>query len=224
MQRKLIVTGDGSHSIKVPELGVIYHSVHGAIQESKHVFIEAGYNASERFKRSDTLRVFEVGFGTGLNALLTLIESKKLNQKIYYESIELFPLSVDEAKMLNYCTILHRDDLQKIFERLHECNWEQETIVNANFSFKKSKSDLLSFQPSGSFDIIFFDAFDANAQPELWTEGIFEKMFEMLKPKGVLTTYSSKGTVRRAMETAGFTVEKIPGPPGKREIVRAVKV
>ena len=141
MQGKLIVTGDGSHSIEIPELGVTYHSTHGAIQESRHVFIEAAIYASElsipiAIGRSDTLRVFEVGFGTGLNALLTLIESEKLNQHIYYESIELFPLSVDEAKMLNYCTILDRDDLQKIFERLQECQWEQEIFGGDYFSFK----------------------------------------------------------------------------------------
>jgi len=224
MERKLIVTGDGSHSMEVPELGVSYHSVHGAIQESKHVFVEAGFNASDRFERPDVLRIFEVGFGTGLNALLTMIESEKQNLKIYYETIEAYPLTLDEAKAINYCSILHREDLQKKFELLHECEWAKETVISANLTFKKTRANLLNFETSATFELIYFDAFDPNAQPELWTERIFEKMFSMLRPRGILTTYSSKGTVRRAMQAAGFIVEKIPGPPGKREIVRAAKV
>ena len=224
MQRKLIVTGDGSHSIKVVELGVIYHSIHGAIQESRHVFIEAGFHASGRSERPDTFNIFEVGFGTGLNALLTLIESEKQNLKTYYETIEAYPLTLDEAGQINYCSVLKREDLQKSFELLHECEWAKETVISANLSFKKTKANLLNFEISGTFELIYFDAFDPNAQPELWTQEIFEKMFSMLRPRGILTTYSSKGTVRRAMQAAGFIVEKIPGPPGKREIVRAVKV
>jgi tRNA U34 5-methylaminomethyl-2-thiouridine-forming methyltransferase MnmC len=224
MLRKLIVTGDGSHSIRVDELGVSYHSVHGAIQESRHVFIQAGlYAASDRSKRSDALSIFEVGFGTGLNALLTLIESEKQNQKIYYETIEPYPLTLAEAKMLNYCSVLQREDLRKTFERLHECDWGEEIPIQSNFSLLKRKDDLMNIRTSEIFDLIYFDAFDPNAQPELWTQGIFEKMFAMLQPAGILTTYSSNGTVRRAMQAAGFIVEKLPGPPGKREIVQALK-
>lgn len=223
MQRKLIVTGDGSHSIEVPELGVSYHSVHGAIQESRHVFIEAGFYASDRLERSDALKIFEVGFGTGLNALLTLIESEKHNLKIFYETIEAYPLTLDEAKQLNYCSILEREGLQKDFELLHECEWAKETVISANLTFKKTRANLLNFETPGTFELIYFDAFDPNVQPELWTQEIFESMFSMLRPRGILTTYSSRGTVRRGMQAAGFVVEKIPGPPGKREIVRAFK-
>jgi tRNA U34 5-methylaminomethyl-2-thiouridine-forming methyltransferase MnmC len=227
MQQRLILTKDGSHSIEVPELGVTYHSIYGAIQESKHVFIEAGLYASD-LKRSDTCRIFEVGFGTGLNALLTVIETEKLNLKIYYEAIELFPLNIEEARSLNYCNILHRTDLQTSFERLHICDWDKEITIATNFILKKTNSNLLNFQTSETclsgrqaFELIFFDAFAPNAQPELWTEEIFKKMFSILQPGGILVTYCSKGTVRRAMQSAGFRVEKIPGPAGKREMVRA---
>jgi tRNA U34 5-methylaminomethyl-2-thiouridine-forming methyltransferase MnmC len=223
MWRKLIVTGDGSHSIQVPELGVSYHSIHGAIQESSYVFIEAGFNAAG-LDRPGTLSILDMGLGTGLNALLTLIESEKQSRKIYYETIEAYPLTLDEAKQLNYCSILERKDLQKTFEYLHECVCAEETEISTNFLFKKTKANLLCFETSHTFELIYFDAFDPSVQPELWTQGIFEKMFSMLRPRGILTTYSSKGTVRRAMQAAGFTVEKIPGPPGKREIVRAVRV
>jgi tRNA U34 5-methylaminomethyl-2-thiouridine-forming methyltransferase MnmC len=223
MQRKLIVTGDGSHSIEVPELGGTYHSIHGAIQESKHVFIEAGFNAPGRLERPGALNIFEAGFGTGLNALLTMIESEKQNLKIYYETIELYPLMLEEAKQLNYCSVLEREDLQKNFELLHECAWAEEVVISTKFSFKKKKASLLNFETLGTFELIYFDAFDPNTQPELWTQEIFEKMFTILRPRGILTTYSSKGTVRRAMQAAGFVVEKLPGPPGKREIVRALK-
>lgn len=223
MERKLIVTRDGSHSIEVPDRDVTYHSVHGAIQESRHVFIEAGLNPSGRWERSDGLRIFEMGFGTGLNALLTLIESEKQKQNIYYETIELYPLKPDEVKLLNYCSILGRDDLQETFERFHECEWDEEVAIRPNFSFLKRRDNLLNFETAETFDLIYFDAFDPNAQSELWREEVFRKMFSFLNDGGILVTYSSKGSVRRAMQSAGFNVEKIAGPPGKREITRALK-
>jgi tRNA U34 5-methylaminomethyl-2-thiouridine-forming methyltransferase MnmC len=224
VQQKLILTEDGSHSIEVPELGVTYHSIHGAIQESKHVFIEAGlYTVSNVRRTLNIIRIFEVGFGTGLNVLLTIVETEKLNRKIYYETIELFPLNVEEARSLNYCRILHRNDLQTSFEQLHICDWEREITITSKFGFKKTETNLLNFRTSETFDLIYFDAFAPNAQPELWTEKIFEKMFSILPPGGILVTYCSKGAVRRAMQSAGFKVEKIFGPPGKREMVRARK-
>jgi tRNA U34 5-methylaminomethyl-2-thiouridine-forming methyltransferase MnmC len=222
MKQKLILTEDGSHSIEVPELDVTYHSIHGAIQESKHVFIEAGLSTVSNVLESlDTIRIFEVGFGTGLNALLTIIQAEKLNRKIYYEAIELFPLHLEEGRSLNYCRILYRNDLQTSFEQLHICDWEKEITITSKFRFRKTETNLLNFQTSETFDLIYFDAFAPNAQPELWTEKIFEKMFSFLQPGGILVTYSSKGSVRRAMQSAGFVVEKIPGPLGKKEIVRA---
>jgi tRNA U34 5-methylaminomethyl-2-thiouridine-forming methyltransferase MnmC len=226
MQRKLIVTRDGSHSIEIPELGVAYHSIHGAIRESMHVFIEAGLKASGRCKRPDAMQIFEVGFGTGLNALLTMIEAEKMSRKTYYQTIEPFPLDTDDAKGLNYCELLNRRDLQDSFEQLHQCEWEKEVTITSNFTFVKKRNNLLHFEtPTAElFDLIYYDPFDPKGQPELWTDEIFKKLVSILRPGGILVTYSSKGSVRRAMQAAGFSVEKIPGPLGKREIVRAIKI
>jgi tRNA U34 5-methylaminomethyl-2-thiouridine-forming methyltransferase MnmC len=224
VERKIIITGDGSSSISIPEMNVTYHSIHGAIQESRHVFIEAGLKSISPFAAVRRINIFEMGFGTGLNALLTLIESEKLNQEIYYETIEPFPLNNEMIKSLNYCEQLQRSDLQTVFENLHACAWEKEITITPNFLFKKSGTNLLNFGTPGTFgtfELIYFDAFDPNVQPELWTEEIFDKMFSLLQPRGVLVTYSSKGAVRRVMQSAGFNVEKLPGPPGKREMVRA---
>ncbi|HEV8283974.1 MAG TPA: tRNA (5-methylaminomethyl-2-thiouridine)(34)-methyltransferase MnmD [Chitinophagaceae bacterium] len=231
MQRKLILTGDGSHSVSLPEMNVTYHSIHGAIQESIHVFNEAGfYKVSDALQASDTIHILEMGFGTGLNALLTLIEAKKSNQKIYYEALEPFPLSIEEIRSLNYCEILQRNDLQPSFERLHSGEWEEEIKISETFYLHKTQQSLQNYktclagrQASELKNLIFFDAFAPNAQPELWTEEIFQKMFSILQPGGILVTYCSKGSVRRAMQAAGFVVEKIPGPPGKREMIRARK-
>ena len=220
MERKIIITEDGSNSISIPELNVTYHSVHGAILESKHIFIEKGLLYQINQSTSKQINIFEMGFGTGLNALLTLIESEKLNRKIYYETIELFPVENSQIKLLNYCELLQRNDLQKTFEQLHHCDWEKEIKISETFYLHKTKETLQNYKTSAPRNLIYFDAFDPNAQPELWTEEIFKKMFSMLEPGGLLVTYSSKGTVRRAMRSAGFIVEKLPGPPGKREIIR----
>jgi len=226
MQRKLILTSDGSHTISLPGLNATYHSIHGAIQESRHVFIDAGFKTLVP-ATTGRLRIFEVGFGTGLNALLTIIEAEKLRREVYYETIEQFPLDSKEMRLMNFCKQLGREDLQPLFAQLHDCEWEKEIKVEPYFFFKKSKVNLLTLETSGtsetfgSFQLIYFDAFAPNTQPELWTKEIFEKMFAMLDPGGVLVTYCSKGDVRRTMQVAGFVVEKLPGPPGKREIIRA---
>jgi len=222
MQRKLILTGDGSHTISMPELNVAYHSIHGAIQESKHVFIEAGLKSLLPVEGT-ALNVFEMGFGTGLNALLTIIESERLQRKIYYETVEQFPVGNGEVRSLNYCEQLDREDLQPIFEQLHSCEWEKKVNITENFGFNKSRTNLLNLETSETFELIYFDAFAPNVQPELWTNEIFEKMFAMLEPGGILVTYCSKGDVRRAMQAAGFIVEKLPGPRGKREMTRALR-
>jgi len=222
MQRKLILTGDGSHTISMPELNVTYHSIHGAIQESKHVFIEAGLK-SLTLAEAAKLNIFEVGFGTGLNALLTIIEAEKLQKEIHYDTVEPFPLGSSETRSLNYCKQLGREELQPIFEQLHSCEWEKKVNITENFGFNKSRTNLLNLETSETFELIYFDAFAPNVQPELWTNGIFEKMFAMLEPGGILVTYCSKGDVRRAMQAAGFIVEKLPGPRGKREMTRALR-
>ncbi len=220
MKRKLILTSDGSHTISLPELNVTYHSVHGAIQESKHVFIEAGFR-SDYLVHADQFSILEVGFGTGLNALLTAIEAEKTGQSIYYVALEPFRLNEDLVDTLNYCELLGRRDLQTDFMRMHQCDWNKGIVVTEHLLMHKSYDTLQSFHHTTKFNLIYFDAFDPTAQPELWTKEIFEKMFAMLEPGGVLVTYCSKGDVRRAMQAAGFTVEKLPGPKGKREMIRA---
>jgi len=220
VKREIITTGDGSHSVSIPDMHVTYHSVHGAIQESMHVFIEAGL---KNLPAQARLNIFEVGFGTGLNALLTIIAAEKLNTEIYYETVEQFPLDGSETRLLNYCKQLDRGDLESVFELLHDCEWEKKINVIENFSFKRSKTNLLNFETSQTFELIYYDAFAPNVQPELWTKEVFEKMIAMLRPGGILVTYCSKGDVRRAMQAAAFVVEKLPGPKGKREMIRGTR-
>jgi tRNA U34 5-methylaminomethyl-2-thiouridine-forming methyltransferase MnmC len=221
VKREVIITGDGSHSIGVPELNVAYHSIHGAIQESMHVFINAGFYGSGQLQLPEPYKIFEVGFGTGLNALLTLIEAEKNKTQVYYEAVEPFPLSEEEVKTLNYCQQLDRPDLQPTFENLHNCEWEKEISISEYFTLKKFSTELISHLTTKQFNLVYFDAFAPNAQSELWTKEVFDKMYSILTPGGILVTYCSKGDVRRAMIAAGFTIEKLQGPPKKREMIRA---
>ena len=221
MQRQPIITKDGSHTISIPELNVTYHSHHGAIQESMHVFIDAGLKyISANLPKTD-ISIFEMGFGTCLNALLSIIEAERSQLKIYYTAVELFPLQEDEITLLNYCEQLHRQDLEPIFQQLHQCEWEKDIHITPFFTIHKAKNSLLNFKTSKLFNLIYYDAFAPSAQPEFWTKEIFEKLYNMLLPGGILVTYCSKSDVRHAMQAVGFTVEKIPGPRGKREMVRA---
>ena len=223
MQRQPIITKDGSHTISIPELNVTYHSLHGAIQESMHVFIDAGLKLLFNNRTTESLSILEVGFGTGLNALLTAIEAEKTEKSIYYAALEPFPLSNTETYLLNYCELLGRKDLQEDFIQMHRCEWNKSIVVTQHLLLYKSNKPLQQFEHATKFDLVYFDAFAPLAQPELWTQEVFEKLLKMMHPGGVLVTYCSKGEVRRAMQAAGFVVEKIPGPPGKREIVRCRK-
>lgn len=221
MKREIIVTGDGSHSISVPELNVAYHSVHGAIQESMHVFIKAGLIDSGIFDYIGVHNVLEVGFGTGLNALLTLVEADKHKNRIYYTAIEPYPLDKEIIDQLNYCEQLGQQNSQPLFKRMHGCNWEEMFEITQYFRLTKLKRNLFDHSSEDPYSIIYFDAFAPNAQPELWTKEVFDKMYSILQPGGILVTYCSKGDVRRNMIAAGFEVEKLPGPLRKREMLRA---
>jgi tRNA U34 5-methylaminomethyl-2-thiouridine-forming methyltransferase MnmC len=237
MERKLIVTTDGSHTISIPEMDVTYHSIHGAIQESLHVFIEAGFrnlpgwkdpDSIERNKKMDPVNILEMGFGTGLNALLTLIDAAKAKRTVHYLAIELYPLSKDEVEALNFCSQLHYPSCQPQFEKLHHCEWEKDIVISPYFIFHKTNTSLQGYldaspSPGRLFDLVYFDAFAPAAQPELWSREIFEKLNPIMQQGGVLVTYCSKGDVRRNMIAAGFKVQKIPGPAGKREMLRAIK-
>src|SRR5436189_2804307 len=223
MERKIIMTKDGSVSIFIPEMNVTYHSIHGAIQESLHVFIETGLLYLLNKSPGKTINIFEMGFGTGLNALLTLIEADKVKQPVHYTVIELHPLDQSEIKLLNYCEQSRQPVYQSAFEKLHSCEWEKDIVVNSSFTFHKTKADLLNFSTHQHFNLIYYDAFAPAAQPELWTKDIFEKLYNMILPEGILVTYCSKGDVQRSMKAAGFKIEKVPGPIGKREMIRAGK-
>ena len=221
MQRQPVITKDGSHTISIPEMNVTYHSHHGAIQESMHVYINAGLKYISETLKATEICIFEMGFGTGLNALLTLMEAEKNQLTIHYTTVELFPLLVDEIILLNYCEQLHRKDLEPVFQQLHQCDWEKDISITPFFTLHKTKNSLKNFTASKLQNLIFYDAFAPSAQPELWTKETFEKLYQILLPGGILVTYCSKSDVRRAMQAAGFIVEKIQGPRGKREMVRA---
>lgn len=222
MNRKVVKTADGSDTISVDELGVSYHSKHGAIQESIHVFIEAGlafYKTQMPDKQS--IRVFEMGLGTGLNALLTCQYAHKNSVNISYTAVEQYPATKEEVSVLNYSSLLQDDT--NILTNIHTSEWEQTIDLSEAFSFKKVQTSLQAYVPDELYDIVYYDAFAPNAQPELWTTDIFSKLYSMMSNDSILVTYCSKGDVRRAMLSVGFEVQKIPGPPGKREMLRAIK-
>lgn len=223
MRRQPIITKDGSHTIEVPEMNVTYHSVHGAIQESQHVFIREGLHHLINQSTKQPINLLEMGFGTGLNALLTYIEAEKKQQKINYTAIEAFPLTKDEIISLNYCQQVNRLDLQPVFNKFHDCDWQEEIAISPFFTLQKINDYLINYSTNQPINLLYYDAFAPSAQPELWTTPIFEKLLFMMAPEGILVTYCSKGDVRRAMKSAGFVVEKLQGPPGKREMLRARK-
>ena len=223
-QREVTYTADGSATVLVKGSGVSFHSINGAITESMHVFINAGFKYwLSQHSTQNRCCIFEMGFGTGLNALLTAQQAAETEHLIYYETVELYPLEEALVIQLNYIEQLHQPELVEIFRQLHHNPWDKETAITPSFTFKKNNVSLTDFSTTQLFNIIYFDAFDPNEQPELWKENIFHKLYSMLTTGGILVTYSSKGAVRRAMQSAGFQVEKLPGPPGKREIVRAIK-
>ncbi len=218
MQRILARTGDGSPTLYVPELNEHYHSIHGAIQESLFVYIDKVLRQIDK----PEIRLFETGFGTGLNAFLSCREAEKEKRIICYHSIELYPLSKPE--WLEFAKYLKESETDKsFFERIHECTWEKEEQITRFFRLKKIKADLTTYRSPETYDAIFFDAFGPDVQAELWTPEIFRNISEMMNPGAILSTYSSKGQVRRNMQAAGLLVSRIPGPKGKRQILLATK-
>ncbi|MFA5301035.1 MAG: tRNA (5-methylaminomethyl-2-thiouridine)(34)-methyltransferase MnmD [Lutibacter sp.] len=219
MERKIMVTADGSTTIHIPEWGEHYHSKHGAIQEAKHVFIKHGLSLFENQK----INILEIGFGTGLNSFITFLEAPKLNLTIDYVGVEAFPLAAELVEKMNYVSQLNASEFSEVFTKMHHQRWEIVNQISPNFSLLKRKQFFSEINDENKFNLIYFDAFGAKFQPELWTEEIFKIMYKALKTDGVLVTYCAKGSVRRAMQSVGFSVEKLPGPPGKREMLRAVK-
>ncbi|WP_034261475.1 tRNA (5-methylaminomethyl-2-thiouridine)(34)-methyltransferase MnmD [Altibacter lentus] len=222
MKREFLTTADGSVTIHLPEWNEQYHSKHGAIAEARHVFIRAGlqyYAASH--PQQKTIELLEIGFGTGLNALLTAVEARTLSHDIVYTGVEAYPVATSEADKLNYPALLSIPT--KFFQALHKAAWEECSQIEDGFTLCKQQKKFSDIDENQQYHLIYFDAFGARVQPELWTESIFSKMYKALKPEGVLVTYAAKGSVRRAMQAVGFSVERLAGPPGKREMLRAGK-
>ena len=218
---KIITTEDGSSSIYVEELNEHYHSIHGAVQESEHVFIKSGL-FSENMKPLNQISILEIGFGTGLNALLTYFSAKE--KQIHYTAIELYPLSNNELQQLNYVTQLPYPQTNEVFSRLHTAEWEKQVCITEHFSLCKHKISALDMElPQNTFNLVYFDAFSPEVQPQLWTSTLFEKIYNSMKTNGIFVTYSAKGSVKRALQQVGFCIEKLPGPVGKREIIRGEK-
>lgn len=227
MKREIVITEDGSSTIHLPDWDEQYHSKHGAIQEAYHVFIKYGLHYFNNLKQvmepPKHISILEIGFGTGLNAFITLFEAEKLNIEIDYTGVEGYPVLMEEINQLNYSKVLEFNKSEAIFRTLHNVSWNKKHKIVPQFSLLKLQKLFNEIDDINRFDIIYFDAFGARVQPELWTKTIFKKMFDALKCQGVLVTYSAKGSVRRAMQDVGFKVEKLPGPPGKREMLRAYK-
>jgi tRNA U34 5-methylaminomethyl-2-thiouridine-forming methyltransferase MnmC len=216
MYSELFITEDGSHTLFVPTIDECYHSTHGAVQESQHIFINSGFKQCDKSE----IRVLEIGFGTGLNTFLTLMEAEKTGKKVYYTSLEKYPVEVEQALQLNY--VENRfPDLKKEFELLHTSPWNAKVQITAFFLLQKIQADFTIFDLDEMYDVIYFDAFSPEKQPEMWSETLFEKIYSHCNSEAILTTYCSKGIVRRAMQAAGFLVDRLPGPPGKREILRS---
>jgi tRNA U34 5-methylaminomethyl-2-thiouridine-forming methyltransferase MnmC len=221
MKRTLVQTEDGASTFFIEALDEHYHSIYGAIQEAQVVFINARL---KYFEYQPEIKILEIGFGTGLNALMTFNYNQG-HQNIIYHSVEKYPITLEEMKCLNYTEQLQNQVLQPVFQKMHECNWNELVEIESNFHLKKILDTIEGFQPEPNFfDIVYFDAFAPAAQPQLWSEAIFEKMFAALKSGGILVTYCAKGSVKRAMKAAGFKIEALPGPKNKREMTRAIKV
>lgn len=219
MKREIIITSDGSTTIHLSDWNEQYHSKHGAIQEAYHVFIKNGLE----YLAKENVSILEIGFGTGLNTFITFLEASKKQQKISYTGIEGYPVLSHEIEKLNFVAELKAEKFASVFETIHSCSWEKNHMISENFQLTKRKQFFEDFDDLNSYELIYFDAFGARVQPELWSVEIFRKMHHALKIDGILVTYAAKGSVRRAMQSVGFKVERLPGPPGKREMLRAIK-
>lgn len=219
MEREIITTSDGSTTIRIKDWDECYHSKHGAIVEAYHVFIKNGLSLFE-----NPVDILEIGFGTGLNAFITFLESERKKQAINYVGVEAYPISTDEVGAMNYVKALGAETQAQTFIKMHKNEWEISSAISENFSLLKRKQRFEDIDDIETFDLIYFDAFGYRVQPELWSTEIFQRMYNALKPNGVLVTYAARGAVKRSMLAVGFSVEKLDGPPGKREMMRASKI
>ncbi|MFN8276090.1 MAG: tRNA (5-methylaminomethyl-2-thiouridine)(34)-methyltransferase MnmD [Chitinophagales bacterium] len=217
---KLLLTGDGSNTLYSEVFDEIYHSRHGAITESQHVFIQSAL----AHIKADVISILEVGFGTGLNALLTYQYAQQQQQKIDYTGYELYPVAEDLWRIFLPESLTA---LQAVFHRMHQLSWNEVHQLSEHFTLEKRQESILDLNPENvgqhPFHLIYFDAFAPEKQPEMWSESLFHNLLAILAPGGFLVTYCAKGEVRRKLQQAGFLVERLPGPPGKREMLRGRK-
>ena len=216
---KIEKTADGSYTLYVPEMDEHYHSVKGALTESQHIFIEMGLKHST----VNEPHILEIGLGTGLNCFLTFLTSKETCRKVHYTGIERYPLPIDVLRQLDYPTLINRGH-ECTYYAIHQAACGKDVSLSPQFTLHKIEGDFTTFHFKKGYDIIYFDAFAPEKQPEMWEQSLFDHLYHILNEGGILTTYCAKGVVRRMLQTAGFTVERLPGPPGgKREILRATK-
>jgi tRNA U34 5-methylaminomethyl-2-thiouridine-forming methyltransferase MnmC len=225
MPLQLIITADGSHSLLNTELNETYHSVHGAVRESLHVFIQSGLQFLIDKQNPTKIKLLEVGFGTGLNALLTLHHIFKSTLEIHYVSIEAFPIDLNIANQFNYPLDIDFEEAKELFATIHSCAWNKPVTILPNFILEKRQTTLQEINLSSEeFDLVYFDAFAPNKQPEMWELPIIIKIANAMKSQAVFVTYCAKGQLKRDLKSVGLTVETLPGPLGKREMLRAVKL
>ncbi|MDR2149160.1 MAG: tRNA (5-methylaminomethyl-2-thiouridine)(34)-methyltransferase MnmD [Tannerella sp.] len=217
MEKLLKTTADSSFTLYVPELDEHYHSMNGAVLEARHVYLESGLLHYVKNSRTEEIQVLELGFGSGLNAFLTALEAEKQKIAINYTTLEKFPLPPDITEQLNYLP-----ENRLLLRQLHQSEWEIPVSITPCFTLQKLAVDFRAFDFPDRYDVVYYDAFAPGKQPEVWSLDLFEKLFSAMNPGGILTTYCAKGSVRRIMQQAGFTVERIPGAGGKREMLRAV--
>lgn len=220
-QPVIIVTADGSQTLYLQGLNEHYHSINGALAETVHVFLQNGFLS---LKERPGINLLEIGFGTGLNALATAIEAVKQKIKVNYYTYEKYPVSDQIISQLDY-GLLFNGENARLFQAIHQAEWNRLIEIDSLFSIQKSETDFTdcNLPPNLLFDVVYFDAFAPDIQPELWTLEIFQKIFKNMAEDAVLTTYSAKGEVRRRLQAAGFFVERLPGPAGKREMLRAIR-
>ena len=220
MEKKIIITSDGSSSVYLPQWDENYHSKHGAIQEAYHVFIKSGLDL---FKDGSTLSILEMGFGTGLNCFISYLEAVKRDLVINYIGLEGYPLEAEMISDLNHVEQLKAEKEIEAYSKIQASKWNNKELISPNFKLTKQEIMFEAYKEHNVADLIYFDAFGARVQPDLWSETIFKKMYASLNDGGIIVTYAAKGSVRRAMQAVGFEVERLPGPPGKREMLRGRK-
>lgn len=219
----LVITKDNSHTLFSEQFGATYHSTHGAVQESMHVFIKNGLEFYVNEHNAQSVSILEIGFGTGLNAFLTFEFIKEKQVSVNYQSVEAFPISLEDVKKLNYTDEMD-NTTKESFLKMHQCEFGIKTSIDTFFYLTKHHYMIENFRSDNRFDIIYFDAFSPTQQPELWTEEIFKNMFQLMNPNGILVTYCAQGQMKRNMKAAGFDVKSLSGPPGKREMTRAKRL